>query len=260
MNKLKSFPFHTLSSSIAKDKELLNQWLSKYKPNSMILAHIIAYIATKTEFTYVDSKIDSKSYIRDNFVHDDWHAGLYRFLMVEPRGLIVTGTQYTSEYRSYSALVPLIMSAHKVMNDIPYSSWSKDGLRVIVNPQLADAMLDTPETSFSKEELISFRNEGLVILTGNKQGEMRSPKTTHKLYGLSDPYFRTFSPLAQVMLTQIWVAHPDNRTNLMVLDPNDWDVMPEPLETSEVFKPKEPEQTSEPTDFWDEVFRQVHLR
>lgn len=234
MNKLKSFPFHTLSSSIAKDKELLKQWLSKNKPNSTLLAHIIAYIATKTEFTYTDSKIDSKYYIRDNFVHDDWHAGLYRFLMLDPRGLIITGTQYSSQNRSYSALVPLIMSAHKVMNDIPYSRWSKDGLRVIVNPKLADAMLvEVP--SFSKEELISFRNEGLVVLSGSNQGDSRNPKTTPQLYGLSDPYFKPLPTLTQVMLTQIWLAHPDNRTNLMILDPSDWDAMPEPLETSEVF-------------------------
>lgn len=238
MNKLKSFPFHTLTSSIAKDKELLKQWLSTNKTNSTILAHIIAYIATKTEFTYTDSKIDSKTYIRDNFVHDEWHAGLYRFLMLDPRGLIISGTQYSGEYRSYSALVPLIMSAHKVMNDIPYSRWSKDGLRVIVNPKLADAMLvEVP--SFSKEELISFRNEGLIVLSGSKQGESRNPRTTHKLYGLSDPYFSALPTLSQVMLTQIWVAHPDNRTNLMVLDPNNWDAMPEPLESSEVFKNEE---------------------
>lgn len=255
MNKLKSFPFHTLTSSIAKDKELLKQWLSKYKPNSMILAHIIAYIATKTEFTYVDSKIDSKVYIRDNFVHDDWHAGLYRFLMVEPRGLIIAGTQYSDQYRSYSALVPLIMSAHKVMNDIPYSRWSKEGLRVIVNAKLADAMLDTPDITFSNEELISFRNEGLIVLSGSNRGDSRSPRTTPKLYGLTDPYFKTFPSLSQVMLTQIWLAHPDNRTNLMVLDPNNWDAMPEPLESSEVFKPKE---ISDPKDFWDEVFSQVN--
>ena len=235
MNKLKSFPFHTLSSTIANDKELLNQWLSKYKPNSMILAHIIAYIATKTEFKYVDSKIDSKSYIRDNFVHDDWHAGLYRFIMLDPRGLIIAGTQYSSEYRSYSALVPLIMSAHKVMNNIPYSRWSRDGIRIIVDPKLAHAMLDTPETSFSKEELIFIRNEGLTILSGSKQGEMRSPRSTPKLYGLTDPYFKALPTLAQVMLTQIWLAHPDNRTNLMILDPYDWDAIPEPLETSDVF-------------------------
>ena len=234
MNKLKSFPFHTLSFSIVNDKEELKNWLLKNKPNSTLLGHIIAYIATKTEFTYVDSKIDSKNYIRDNFVHDDWHAGLYRFLMLEPRGLIIPGTQYSSEYRSYSALVPLIMSAHKVMNDIPYSRWSKEGLRVIVNPKLADAMLvEVP--SFSKEELISIRNEGLVVLSGSKQGELRNTRTTHRLYGLSDPYFKPLPTLAQVMLTQIWLAHPDNRTNLMILDPSDWDAMPEPLETSEVF-------------------------
>lgn len=44
--------------------------------------------------------------------------------------------------------------------------------------------------------------------------------------------------LVGTMLTQIWVAHPSLRTEYMVLDPNDWDWMPPPLVTTEVFKPE----------------------
>ena len=39
------------------------------------------------------------------------------------------------------------------------------------------------------------------------------------------------------MKVQIWVAHPNNRNHLMVLDNENWDSLPEPLEVSEVVKP-----------------------
>jgi hypothetical protein len=41
--------------------------------------------------------------------------------------------------------------------------------------------------------------------------------------------------LTGTMLCQIWVAHPSLRTEYMVLDPVDWDYMPEPLVSPEIF-------------------------
>jgi hypothetical protein len=41
------------------------------------------------------------------------------------------------------------------------------------------------------------------------------------------------------MLTQIWLAHPQHRSNLMILDPNNWDHMPEPLIAASIFKTPE---------------------
>lgn len=38
------------------------------------------------------------------------------------------------------------------------------------------------------------------------------------------------------MLTQVWVAHPSLRNEYMVLDPVNWDQMPEPLIPTELHK------------------------
>lgn len=40
------------------------------------------------------------------------------------------------------------------------------------------------------------------------------------------------------MLAQIWVAHPDNRTKYMVLDPLNWDRVPPALIQVEVLEPR----------------------
>ena len=41
--------------------------------------------------------------------------------------------------------------------------------------------------------------------------------------------------LTQTMLTQCWLAHPKHRNPYMILDPQNWDQMPEPLTSSEIF-------------------------
>jgi hypothetical protein len=41
--------------------------------------------------------------------------------------------------------------------------------------------------------------------------------------------------LAQTMIAQIWCAHPSNRTKYMVLDPKNWDAIPAPLISSDIF-------------------------
>lgn len=221
---IKNIPFETLES-----------WPSRKQLSSTSFAHIIAYISTLNNFSYVNGKINSRVYIKDNFKPDDWHKGLYSFLMTEPRGDIIYGKQYLPEYRSYSALVPLILSAHKLMNNIPYSSWSIDGLNAVVNPKLYEVMTYLGKVDFSKEDIIRYRDDGLVVQSGAKKGQRRNPSTAAFLCKPADaPEWALLPQLAKTMLSQTWLAHPDNRTDLMVLHPRNWDVMPEPLDSSEV--------------------------
>lgn len=223
-----------------------DSWSSKKKLTPNDFAHIFAYIASLKLFKYRDNgKIDSASYIRDNFKPDPWHIGLYNFLMTEHRGDIIYGTQYSSEYRSYSALVPLVLAAHKQLNDIPYSSWSIEGLDIVVNKTLYEAMTTEEFIDYTREELIAIRDEGLVIKSGAKAGQLRSPVSTATLVKVeSAPQWARLPKLAKTMLTQTWLAHPQNRTDLMVLHPRDWDLMPEPLDSSDIFVEEIVETTS----------------
>lgn len=187
--------------------------------------------------------------------------GLYRFLMLDSRSSYLT-KQYSGDARSYCALVPLILSAFKRYHNIPYSAWKKDELKYVVNPELCKAMMYelppggydeegkfTPK-GFSKETLLELRDQGLLWKSGANIGKLRNPLFTHTLYGLTGTVFEDVPDLAQVMLTQIWCAHPDNRTKYMVLTPDDWDNIPPSLIAPALFVP--PVYTNTAIDMpWD---------
>lgn len=164
--------------------------------------------------------------------------GLYRFLMLDSRSSYLT-KQYKGDARSYCSLVPLIMSSFKRYHNIPYSAWKKDELKYIVNPELCKAMLfeDTPVGGYAKEDLLQLRDQGLLWKSGPNVGTLRNPLYTHTLYGLKGTIFEDVPDLAQVMLTQIWCAHPDNRTKYMVLSPYNWDNIPASLIAPLIFTP-----------------------
>jgi hypothetical protein len=90
--------------------------------------------------------------------------------------------------------------------------------------------------------LLEIRTQGLTQKSGVKAGQMKNPETTWSLTGIQDTEIAHLPKLTQTLLTQIWVAHPVHRNNLMILDPNNWDLMPEPLLPTNVFKTTEPKE------------------
>lgn len=164
----------------------------------------------------------------------DWEKGLYYFTMYAKRGDLIE-KQYQEPANNYCALVPLILSGFKKHQNINYSQWSRDMLEHIVEPQLYEAMVcEVPD--LSSQELLGIRDKGMEIRTGKNAGGHRSPVSTYKLYGVAGTAVGELPWLAQVMMTQIWCAHPSNRNKYMVLDPKNWDGMPEPLVSVDVFK------------------------
>lgn len=132
----------------------------------------------------------------------------------------------------WSLLVPLILAAVKMYQGVNYSQWSQAGLELICEPQLAEAMMvdadSIPELTAS--EILAIREIGLTTKT---TGKVESPQSKWRLTGLADTALGHLPPLAVTMICQTWVAHPTLRTQYMVLDPNDWDGVPEPLITQE---------------------------
>lgn len=172
-----------------------------------ILAHISRY---KLSF-------DAVEFLNTNLTND-WEIGLYKLLSLVPRGDLLSSGQ--TKVPQYCALVPLYLAAFKKYRDVPYSSW-KDSDISLLAPQLDSAMrtdTDHPSRSTTQQE----RAEALsVALKG------RSAQTTYSIYPL--PPFNTLHILAKAMVLQSWCAHPANRNKYMILDPWDWDAMPEPI-------------------------------
>lgn len=158
--------------------------------------------------------------------------GLYYFLMHDSRSKYLE-TQYKGAAKNFSALVPLVLYAFKLTQGIPYSHWNKDDIPGIVNPKLAMAMLwdESVNPKPSVEDIIKSREIGLSVKSGPKAGQTRSPVYTYKLYGTTP--ISHLPEDVQTMYAQIWVAHPENRSKYMVLDPSNWDTMPPALISSE---------------------------
>jgi hypothetical protein len=202
---------------------------------SWLLPQAAAYLSSLRLPTTVEGQVDVIKFLQDTFANDDWHKGLYRYLTIGKRGSILK--DQTKELgRNYCALVPLIMMPFKRYNNIPYSAWPREHLDKVLDKSLLNAVMcqTTPE-SFTTEQILENRDMGLKIKSGGKVGETRSPISTYKLYGSVSPEFSSLPWLSQVMLHQIWCAHPSIRTENMILNWINLDDIPKPLIDTEVF-------------------------
>lgn len=218
-------------------------WIPRYKLETVLLSvmpQIIAHIGNRlvkwAEVSTAEGKIDGRKVLTQAFdFSDDWEKGLYLFLMLDSRSVYLD-TQYKGESKSYCALVPLILYAFKLNQKIQYSKWDKDTLHWVVNKSLCTLMRwDHPTPS--REELLKARELGLTYQSGAKIGQQRNPVSTYRLFATKGGPLEGYSDIVGSVLTQIWCAHPQNRTQYMVLDPHDWDRMPTPLVVDNFFKP-----------------------
>ena len=183
--------------------------------------------------------------------------GLYYFLMLDAKSSYLK-TQYKAPNSSYCALVPTIMYAHKLVHNVKYSEWDPLEIKYVVHPHLAEAMQYVPG-EMSPDQIMQERTEGLTVRSGPTAGKVMSAVWKHKLAGpqLKTGIFKDTPYLAQVMIAQIWCAHPDNRSAYMILDPVDWDRVPKALISRNVLSSSMPIVSSiftksQSVDGWDE--------
>lgn len=223
---IKDFPFHECRDL---GSEALVAWTADHNIkmyNSWMLPQIVAHYGTWK----VDPK-DPKSTLKRN-MSSDWEIGLWKVVIQPSRGVIVR-KQSDPVLAQYSALTPLILYGIRQAQGIPYSAWSLDGLEHLVGSDLYEAMTCTvPE--LDREELIRIRDTGLIIKSGSKAGQSQNPVSAWKLTGILNTPLAGLNRLAISMILQTWVAHPSIRHSAMILNPSDWDNMPEPLTDSKV--------------------------
>jgi hypothetical protein len=224
----------------AGQKAAIDVWIPRYKLSSLlisVLPQMLAHIANKPfrleEIVTAEGKIDSTKLIKSAFdFGSEWERGLYIFLMLDSRSSYLP-SQYKGEGVQYCALVPLILYAYKLHHKIPYSKWDPATLKWSVNKSLYEAMTHTG--TYTREELLHARDLGMVYQSGPKKDQSRNPQSNFKLWSTKGGCLHGVPHLAQVMYTQIWCAHPSSRTPYMVLDPQNWDRMPAPLITQDIF-------------------------
>lgn len=195
--------------------------------STTVLPDMITYLGQFRVRKNESGLYSGKYFVMDNF-KTDADKGIYVFLMVDNRGAYL-GTQYKMPSREYSKLVPLVMYAQRLINGIKYSEWDPSELGLIVNRELAEAMLFRAEKAPSYDEIMEGRLTGLTHASGKDVGKVRSAITTHQLYTTTGTCYQGVPKLTQVMWSQIHTAHPNNRTKYMVLDNTNWDSVPLPL-------------------------------
>lgn len=226
-------PFEAFVDTDDEGRELLAKSLAFQNHSSWLLPQLIAKFSTWTPIK--SSTVEGKYSPRDTIINavgnDERLKGMYLVACKLNRSALIKG-QTNPANANYCSLVPLILSAYKRFNDIPYSAWDRDELKYIIDKNLLKAVTFFPADhvlDFTTEQLLQFREHGLTIRTGPKAGQTKNILATWTLTGLQGTPLDGFPSLVTTMLSQIWVAHPSVRTNLMILDPINLDNMPSPL-------------------------------
>lgn len=242
-NDIKDFPFELYAELNSSQLEDLakSHFLTAY--NSWMLPQIGAHYG-RWKLVWKDDKVDSNATAKAN-ITTKWDLGLWKVCTQLKRGSLVK-SQVNPEFASYSALVPLILMGAKKYQGVKYHQWDiKAGTR-LVDKNLQEAMFWYPEGidglisgapcyGLGSERLIELREQGLLIKSGNHAGNKQKPTSAWCLRGMRNTELAEAPKLVGTMITQIWVAHPSLRTEYMILDPNDWDSMPEPLVAESLF-------------------------
>lgn len=224
----------------------------------------LRYIANNFKLnTKATGKIDGLEFCKDNLDPDsEEDRGFHRLYLTSRRKLL---TYDKKLYRCrFNSLVPLIPYAFKLLKDVPYSDWDRATINRVVDPNLAAFMqYDSGDTGssfyyysrygLSEQSIIDVRNKLLLIKSGPKEGTYKNPathypSTAHKCMEFSA---KNIPVLGCIAATQLWAAHPKNRTQYMILDPNDWDSMPPALVTPDVFDDEPKPKFGSNSDVWD---------
>lgn len=215
----------------------LHQWL---------LPQLVAHFGTWKLIESTQGGWDILEMLRHNIGQDPKLQGLWKLSRVTRSLLLPSQTKHPQ----YAQFTPLILMGLKLYKDVPYQSWQGlKHLEYVLEPKLLEALDLTMEqlqvcVGLGSERLLEIRTQGLMNKSGKNQYQPKPAESTWALTGIQDTELGGLPKLTQSMLAQIWIAHPTKRTKYMILDPINWDLMPEPLVSAEIFS--EPEQTTQP--------------
>lgn len=219
-----------------------NHWYRYYNTTPNIMANIMAEVAKWKLVKNEEGKIDGKATLSANLDYKDpTDMGLYIYLTTNSRNLY---NNKASSNDILNALVPIIPCAFKIYNNIPYEMWDRNTIAAVVSKNLSEAMVFTH--GLSEEELLEARAQ---YVQDNSPYNWYPSKKLNML-GSKDGIK---NKLIIAIMLQIWIAHPTRRTKYMILDPMNWDNMPEPIIDDSIFLEDE-KPTKKETLTWDDLW------
>lgn len=206
--------------------------------SSWLLPQLVANFGS-WQLVRKDGSIDVLATLKKNCEHNLVNTQLWRISRV-PRSKLVAQQIKQPEY---ATLTPLILAGFKRMQGVNYECWrGLDKLEYVLEPRLLEAVAGVDYCNLGSDRLLEIRNQGLMTRSGKSAGQLKPAETTWSLTGIQDTELGHLPKLTQTMLTQIWLAHPSTRSGMMILDPKNWDHIPEPLISNDVFKKPEPKE------------------
>lgn len=233
--KIKDVPFHYLlspeTSHLLVGLENYKDWLI---PQALETLHKMFLLERNTEGLFSATLSFEKTKAALTTDEFKWLGGIVTYLTRPIRKEII-GTTVQIKNPNVSALVPLGLSAFKMFRKIQYEEWDKTDPKLNIfmdKPLLAAALsnIDTPNTV----DLISYREHSRIVQSGKTEGNIKELTHTVKILHTDNKEFNSLPSLAKIMYCQVWVAHPRIRTDLMILDPINWDKVPSPLVEEEL--------------------------
>jgi hypothetical protein len=219
----------------------LEAWCLKHDLNRMgswLLPQLVAHFGAWTLVKDINGSIDVKQTLKCNCESSLEAQAMWRLSRI-PRTCLLTKQIAIAEY---AVLTPLILAGFKRMQGVNYEQWrGVENLDYVVESRLLEAV-NVTYPDLGSERLLEIRKQGLTQRSGIKAGQMKPAESTWSLAGIADTELGHLPKLTQTILTQIWLAHPSHRSNLMILDPHNWDRLPEPLIANNVFKTPEPQE------------------
>lgn len=163
------------------------------------------------------------------------------FIYLVARSKLVKRKQ--TENPRWSTMVPLFLLAAREHRGVSYNDWDRDdpSLKYLMGKALAPILdLNVEEYNRLKDyDVATLREAAYTYASGPKVGTM------HPITGYKTTWKVDLPGTVKLMILQAWVCHVSIRTDEMILDPHDWDLMPDAvdlvLDDALVVKP----QTSE---------------
>lgn len=232
--KIKDVPFHYLlspeTSHLLVGLENYKDWLI---PQALETIHKMFLLERNEEGLFSATLSFEKTKCALTADEFKWLGGIVTYL-TRPIRKETIGNLVQIKNPNLSALVPLVLSAFKMFRKIQYEEWDKADpkLNIFIDKPLLAAALANIDVS--KDDLIFFREHSRVVQSGKTVGKVKELTHTVKIISTDNKEFNALPSLAKIMHCQVWVAHPSIRTDLMILDPNNWDNVPETLVEEEL--------------------------
>lgn len=233
---VKTLPLHEIANLEIVE---VQQWCEQNKLShfsTWLLPQALAHFGSWSLVKY-ENTVDVLATLKQN-IKTPWDRGLWKLTRIK-RSLLMPKQIAQAEYASFT---PLILAGFKKMQGVQYESWrGLPNLTLIMEPDLllAVELQDYSCCSLGADRLLQLREQGLVTQSGATAGKIKSAESTWALAGMQGTELDGLPKWTQTMLTQCWLAHPKNRSQYMILDPSNWDRMPEPLISGEIFQNKE---------------------